>query len=165
LTSRWGSDHTVVSVLRQTVFSAFFCAFIPAAIAGHAKSWSGPAVYWSAAWAGLLGFFGELLVLRICSEGVTDSAEALRYIGRFYAAAGSYFFLPPRLKWEEQIVLITGGESLRFSCVRRVYPDEAGGSGIGALLAQTLALRNVTVVILDVTHPKDPIENGQSDWR
>lgn len=36
-----------------------------------------------------------------------------------------------------------------------------GCSGIGALLAQTLALRNVTVVVLDLTLPKDPIENGK----
>ncbi|KAF8591492.1 retinal short-chain dehydrogenase/reductase [Ramaria rubella] len=40
---------------------------------------------------------------------------------------------PRRLDWGEQIVLITGG-----------------ASGIGALLAQTLAVRNVTVVVLDI---------------
>jgi len=32
-------------------------------------------------------------------------------------------------------------------------PDDLGGSGIGALLAQTLAMRNVTTVVLS----KDPV--------
>ncbi|KAI9632328.1 uncharacterized protein MKK02DRAFT_40631 [Dioszegia hungarica] len=115
----------VVNVLSQTLFSAFFCAFVPVAIAGHAKSWHQPAVYWSAGWAAFLVILA-----------------ALKYMNRLYAARGSYFFLPPRLNWEEQIVLITGG-----------------GSGIGALLVETLALRNVTVVILDLALPKEPIEN------
>jgi FlaA1/EpsC-like NDP-sugar epimerase len=41
-----------------------------------------------------------------------------------------------KLDWENQIVLITGG-----------------GSGIGALLAETLAMRNITTVVLS----KDPV--------
>jgi len=40
---------------------------------------------------------------------------------------------PGRLNWGEQIVLITGGSS-----------------GIGSLLANTLAIRHVTVIVLDV---------------
>jgi len=46
---------------------------------------------------------------------------------------GSLLFAPPRLEWSDQVVLITGG-----------------ASGIGELLANTLAVRGVTVVVLDV---------------
>ena len=42
-------------------------------------------------------------------------------------------FAPPRLDWSEQVVVLTGGSS-----------------GIGELLANTLAVRNVTVVVLDI---------------
>lgn len=45
--------------------------------------------------------------------------------------------MPKRFDWGEQIVVVTGG-----------------ASGIGSLLANTLAVRNVTVVVLDI----NPIE-------
>ncbi|KAF8307962.1 retinal short-chain dehydrogenase/reductase [Clavulina sp. PMI_390] len=41
-----------------------------------------------------------------------------------------------RVEWEDQIVLITGG-----------------ASGVGELLANTLAVRNVTVIVLDIKTP------------
>lgn len=44
---------------------------------------------------------------------------------------------PGRLDWGEQVILITGGSS-----------------GIGALLANTLAVRHCTVAVLDL-HPID----------
>jgi len=46
---------------------------------------------------------------------------------------GTWLLMPPRLDWGEQIVVITGGSS-----------------GVGQLLAETFAVRNVTVVVLDV---------------
>jgi len=50
-----------------------------------------------------------------------------------YRNQGSLLFRSAPLDWGEQIVLITGG-----------------ASGIGELLANTLAVRNVTVIVLDV---------------
>lgn len=76
-----------------------------------------------------------------------------------YASKGSYFFLPPKLDWEEQIVLITGGQSLRPPSARLLAADKPGGSGIGALLAETLAIRGVTVVVLTKYPPQQPFES------
>lgn len=57
----------------------------------------------------------------------------VRWYSRLYRNQGSLFFAPKRLDWGEQIVVVTGG-----------------ASGVGELLANTLAVRNVTVVVLDV---------------
>lgn len=57
----------------------------------------------------------------------------IQWYSRLYRNQGSLLFRPPRFDWGEQIVIITGGSS-----------------GLGELLANTLAVRNVTVVVLDV---------------
>ena len=57
----------------------------------------------------------------------------LRWYSRIYRNQGSLLFGPGRFDWGEQIVVVTGGSS-----------------GIGELLANTLAVRNVTVIVLDV---------------
>jgi len=57
----------------------------------------------------------------------------LKWYSRLYRNQGSLLFGPGAADWGEEIVLITGG-----------------ASGIGELLANTLAVRNVTVVVLDV---------------
>ncbi|KAI0254760.1 retinal short-chain dehydrogenase/reductase [Lactifluus subvellereus] len=57
----------------------------------------------------------------------------LKWYSRLYRNQGSFLFGPGAVDWGEQIVLITGG-----------------ASGIGELLANTLAVRNVTVVVLDI---------------
>ncbi|KIM46413.1 hypothetical protein M413DRAFT_441506 [Hebeloma cylindrosporum] len=57
----------------------------------------------------------------------------IKWYSRLYRNQGSLFFRPPSLEWNEQIVIITGG-----------------ASGIGELLANTLAVRSVTVVVLDI---------------
>ncbi|KAF8843081.1 retinal short-chain dehydrogenase reductase [Paxillus ammoniavirescens] len=57
----------------------------------------------------------------------------LKWLSTLYRNQGSLFFAPKRLDWSEQIVVITGGSS-----------------GMGELLANTLAVRNVNVVVLDI---------------
>jgi len=57
----------------------------------------------------------------------------IRFSSQIWRNGGSFLLSPPRFDWGEQIVLITGG-----------------ASGVGALLANTLAVRNVSVVVLDV---------------
>lgn len=59
------------------------------------------------------------------------------------------FFAPKRFDWGEQIVVITGGTE---EMLQHKHPliVESGSSGIGELLANTLAVRNVNVVVLDV---------------
>ncbi|KAH8094873.1 retinal short-chain dehydrogenase/reductase [Cristinia sonorae] len=57
----------------------------------------------------------------------------IKWYSRLYRNQGSLLFGPPRFDWGEQIVVVTGG-----------------ASGIGELIANTLAVRNVTVVVLDV---------------
>jgi len=55
------------------------------------------------------------------------------WISTLYRNQGNLLFSPPRYDWGEQIVVVTGG-----------------ASGVGELLANTLAVRNVTVAVLDV---------------
>jgi len=57
----------------------------------------------------------------------------VKWCSRLYRNQGSLIFGPGRFDWGEQIVVITGG-----------------ASGVGELLANTLAVRNVTVIVLDV---------------
>ncbi|KAI0638346.1 retinal short-chain dehydrogenase/reductase [Trametes polyzona] len=57
----------------------------------------------------------------------------LRWYSRLYRNQGSLIHGPPRLDWGEQLVVVTGGSS-----------------GLGELIANTLAVRNVTVVVLDI---------------
>jgi len=55
------------------------------------------------------------------------------WLSLLYKNQGSLLFRPERYDWGEQIVVITGG-----------------ASGVGELLANTLAVRSVTVAVLDV---------------
>ncbi|KAI0775952.1 retinal short-chain dehydrogenase/reductase [Trametes elegans] len=57
----------------------------------------------------------------------------LKWYSRLYRNQGNLIFGPRRLDWGEQLVVITGGSS-----------------GLGELIANTLAVRNVLVVVLDV---------------
>jgi len=58
---------------------------------------------------------------------------SIKWVSLLYRNQGSLIFRPKSLDWGEQIVLITGG-----------------ASGVGELIANTLAVRNVSVVVLDV---------------
>ncbi|KXN92300.1 Short-chain dehydrogenase/reductase family 16C member 6 [Leucoagaricus sp. SymC.cos] len=57
----------------------------------------------------------------------------IKWISLLYRNQGNLLFAPKPLDWDGEIVVITGGSS-----------------GIGELLANTLAVRNVTVIVLDV---------------
>jgi len=57
----------------------------------------------------------------------------VKWYSKLYRNQGSLLFRPKPLDWSDQIVLITGG-----------------ASGIGELLANTMAVRNVTVVVMDI---------------
>ncbi|KAJ7721179.1 retinal short-chain dehydrogenase/reductase [Mycena maculata] len=58
---------------------------------------------------------------------------AIKWISRLYSNQGNLLYAPRPFEWGDQIVVITGGSS-----------------GVGELLANTLAVKSVTVVILDV---------------
>lgn len=73
----------------------------------------------------ILWFGGYLMVL--CIYWAND------WLSILYRNQGSLLFRPDRYDWGEQIVVVTGG-----------------ASGVGELLANTLAVRSVTVVVLDV---------------
>lgn len=57
----------------------------------------------------------------------------VKWCSRLYDNQANVLYAPPPLEWNEQIVVITGG-----------------ASGVGELLANTLAVKSVTVVVLDV---------------
>ncbi|KAI0089079.1 retinal short-chain dehydrogenase/reductase [Irpex rosettiformis] len=57
----------------------------------------------------------------------------LKWYSLLFRNQGSIWFGPGRFDWGEQIVVVTGG-----------------ASGIGELIANTLAVRNVTVAVLDI---------------
>ncbi|KAG6821501.1 hypothetical protein H0H93_000009 [Arthromyces matolae] len=57
----------------------------------------------------------------------------IKWCSRLYRNQRGLFFGPAKFDWGSQIVVITGGSS-----------------GVGELLANTLAVRNVTVVVLDI---------------
>lgn len=65
----------------------------------------------------------------------------------------NFFFGSPPLDWSEQVVVITGGSSpclLALVPCRNETANLTGASGVGELLANTLAVRSVAVVVLDV---------------
>jgi short-subunit dehydrogenase len=62
-----------------------------------------------------------------------SSFWAIKWISRLYSNQGNLLYAPRPFEWGEQIVVITGGSS-----------------GVGELLANTLAVKSVTVVVLDI---------------
>ncbi|KAJ3561576.1 hypothetical protein NP233_g10109 [Leucocoprinus birnbaumii] len=70
------------------------------------------------------------LVVKVLSH---TAFRFTKWISLLYRNQQNLFFAPKALDWGEQVVVITGGSS-----------------GVGELLANTLAVRNVTVAVLDV---------------
>jgi len=85
----------------------------------------------------------------------------LKWYSRLYRNQGSLLFGPGPLDWGEQIVLVTGGTYSPHNAIESAYISHGtGASGIGELLANTLAVRNVSVVVLDV----NPIITENCKW-
>lgn len=78
------------------------------------------------------------------------SSGFLRWYSRLYRNQGSLLFGPGRPDWGEQLVVVTGGTFRHAMCARNLNIVAQGSSGIGELIANTLAVRNVTAVVLDV---------------
>ncbi|KAJ6628948.1 retinal short-chain dehydrogenase reductase [Mycena sp. CBHHK59/15] len=78
-------------------------------------------------------FTDSIVVLSACYYVFVALFWAVKWYSRLYDNQGNLLYAPPRFDWGEQIIVVTGG-----------------ASGVGELLANTLAVRNVTVVVLDV---------------
>ncbi|KAI0960464.1 hypothetical protein AcW1_004970 [Taiwanofungus camphoratus] len=74
-----------------------------------------------------------ILVFTVGYNVAVSAFWFLKWCSRLYRNQGSLLFGPAPMDWGEQIVIVTGGSS-----------------GIGELIANTLAVRNVTVIVLDV---------------
>ena len=140
-----------INVINNTLLSPTFCAFIPLAFYGQVRSFLHPAVYISTAWTALIIIIGKLLNTSLHLWCVLKCIAILNHINRIYTNRSEWSLAHSKLEWSKQIVLITGGEP--FSSSYAWILTISGGSGIGALLAQTLAMRNVTTVVLS----KDPV--------
>lgn len=88
-----------------------------------------------------------MYIIRVYHEGF------VKWYSLLYRNQGSLLFGPGPLDWGEQIVVVTGGACAVFNDVRHCHFNIScakGSSGIGELIANTLAVRNVTVCVLDV---------------
>lgn len=72
------------------------------------------------------------------------------WLSLLYRNQGSLLFRPERFDWGEQIVVVTGGTWQCNWCSFSHVEQDTGASGVGELLANTLAVRSVTVAVLDV---------------
>lgn len=79
----------------------------------------------------------------------------MKWYSKIYENQGSLLFAPVPFDWSEQIVVITGGKHNPHPHPPPAHPKVSGSSGIGELLANTLAVKSVNVVVLDV----NPIES------
>jgi len=75
----------------------------------------------------------SVVVVSACYYVAVSVFWFAKWYSRLYRNQGSLLFGPGRYDWGEQIIVVTGG-----------------ASGIGELLANTLAVRNVNVIVLDV---------------
>jgi len=77
----------------------------------------------------------------------------IRWCSLLHRNHENFFFGSPLLDWGEQVVVITGGSSACLFALISCHNETVnltGACGVGELLANTLAVRNVTVVVLDV---------------
>jgi NAD(P)-dependent dehydrogenase (short-subunit alcohol dehydrogenase family) len=105
----------VMKVLSNTLFSPFFIFFVPVIYKSQGQDWDAPVIRNSIIYWCFLSVFW-----------------AIRFSSKLWRNKSSWVLSGPRINWEDQVVIITGG-----------------ASGIGRLLAETLAVRNVCVAVLD----------------
>jgi len=111
----------------------FFLFFIPIFYFFHGAKISDPSIVLSSIYFISATIFCKFACNYDILPVITLNIGFVKWCSRLYRNQGSLIFAPPRLDWSEQIVVLTGG-----------------ASGIGELLANTLAVRNVTVVVLDI---------------
>ncbi|KAJ3479327.1 hypothetical protein NLI96_g9138 [Meripilus lineatus] len=78
----------------------------------------------------------RVLVLSVAYCILVSAFSVIRvreWYSLLYRNQGKLLYAPPALDWGEQLVVVTGGSS-----------------GVGELIANTLAVRNVNVVVLDI---------------
>jgi hypothetical protein len=143
-----------ISFRAKGIVRPFLCVFYPGVLYFSRSQADGPS-------SGALRFVLCCDILFLCvirhSHGFLNGIDTNIYVGflrwysRLYRNQGSLLFGNPPLDWGEQIIVVTGGTSLfevKWEC--QALTRGTGASGVGELLANTLAVRNVNVVVLDI---------------
>lgn len=157
------ADWAVVKVLSQTLFSPFFCAFLPLSLYGHVKDFWHPAVVSTAIWTILICLFGASLYDQSRYRRWPDLLQASLSISIVSTPMGHHGCSRRQSSTGRSRLSSSPEVSLSRRCVWSTLEADwrAGGTGIGALLAQTLTMRNVTVVVLSKDPVKVDSDNGE----
>lgn len=98
----------VVCCLRKTIFSPYLVISIPVILHLHSIS-SRLVLIVSYFWGAVICFIRGSIHLSM-TKIYTTNAGLLCYADWRYANQARWFHAPPKLQWEDQVVLITGGE-------------------------------------------------------
>jgi hypothetical protein len=103
----------VIRILSNTFFSPFWSVLMCITLYSQLKRFDHPTMFAYSIWTALLCSIGETLpYLPGLSERSwdADAVALFKHIDRVYAGQGTWLLSPPKLDWEDQIVLITGGK-------------------------------------------------------
>ena len=126
-------------MLRLSVFSHFFAVFVPLTIRGQGYPWSSFPTRMGLYYAGIVCAYRTSLCTHLTFLPRTPLTlnlvppDLITHLLDIALAPKPYLLQPAFVDWTDQIVLVTGG-----------------ASGLGGLLSETLAMRGVRVVVLDV---------------